>query len=250
MDNLLINNKLHNYYSDGRWVTVMNRRSHVKRKEPDIRSKLKIVKEDDNNIKKILCNNILEFGECHYGDKCMYAHSLLEQNIDPMRKKAYDIIFDNENISYKPDKELGRTLLQLTKVCEDCNKKKCSGGYNCKYGVFDKKYQVCADDLRYGICYNATCNNIHLTNKGLIPLNSNNKNETIQVIKYIDKTKNINIPDGTLLSEDFFLKLSKNNKQRNNEYDSDSDDESIERIKEYLDQNSDSDKSCDQSIFD
>jgi len=243
-----INKDTHN--QGEKWITVMNKRSQLKKKESDIHNKLKINKDDDN-MKKMLCNNILVSGECHYGDKCMYAHTLAEQNMDAIRRKAYDIIFDKEKISYRPDKELGRVLLQLTKVCDDCIKNKCPGGYNCKYGVFDKKYQVCIDDLRYGICYNTQCNNIHLTNKGLIPLNSTNKNETLNIIKYADKIKNINIPDGTLLSDDFFIRLGKNNKSKNlnDRIDSDSED-STERIKEYLDHNSDSDKSCNESIFD
>lgn len=247
MENILINNKT-NQNSEGKWITVMKK----KKKETDGYNKSR-TKENDNNVKKMLCNNILEYGTCHYGDKCMYAHSLSEQNVDPIRKKAYDIILDKEKISYKPDKELSRTLLQLTKVCDDCDKKKCSGGYNCKYGVIDKKYQICADDLRYGICYNETCNCIHLTNKGLIPLNCNNKNETIRVIKYTDKNKKINIPHGTLITEDFFLKLSGGNKQKKNDYDSDDSENEfadVERIKKYLNENSDSDKSCDESIFD
>ena len=248
MNNLVDNN----YNSDlpiDKWITVMNKKSQIRKKDADIRNKLKIFKDDDN-VKKMLCNNVLISDECHYGDKCMYAHSLSEQNLDPVRKKAYDIIMGKETISYKPDKELGKTLLQLTKICEECNKNKCSGGYNCKYGVIDKKYQICADDLRYGICYNATCNNIHLTNKGLIPLNSNNKNEIIRIVKYNDKINNVNVPDGTLLSEDFFMKLSKNNRRITSDISDDSDDESTERIKAYLDQNSDSDKSCNESIFD
>lgn len=244
MKNLLTNNnKITN--GDKNWTTVINKRSHIKR---DTNNKFKIMKEDDN-MKKMLCNNILTLGICHYGNKCMYAHNLEEQNVDQIRSQAYDIITGKEKIKFRPNKELSRNLLQLTKVCEECIKKKCPGGYNCKYGVFDKKYQICADDLRYGICYNVTCNNIHLTNKGLIPLSSNGKNEIIR-IKYTDNNtnpKDITIPDGTLLSDNFFIHLDKNNKYKNDS--EDSDDESTQRIKAYLEQNSDSDKSCDESIF-
>ena len=212
-------------------------------------------REDSKNMKKILCNNILISKSCHYGDKCKYAHRLEDQNVEPIRKKAYDIIKGLEKINYKPERELSKTFLQLTKVCDLCCLNKCPGGYNCKYGVFDKIYQVCADDLKYGICYNTSCNNVHLTNKGLIPLNANRN--IIKTLKYTERTKNISIPDGTLLSDDFFLNLKKNIKGNNNDpnrydlgiNDSDDSDESRKRIKEYLDFNSDSDKSCNESIF-
>lgn len=250
---------------EDKWTTVINKK--IQKKETFIK-----VNDDDNYMKKMLCNNVLTCGECHYGDKCMYAHNLSEQNVDSFRKKAYDIISGKEKISYKPDKELTKALLQLSKVCEDCIKNKCPGGYNCKYGALDKKFQVCADDLRYGICYNTTCNCVHLTNKGLIPLNSSNtKNQPLRVISVNDKPKNTNIPTGTILSDDFFVKLSsagsehdnksnKSNKikQKNDSdnklhIDDDDDDdetaETMERIKEYLDHNSDSDKSCNDSIF-
>jgi hypothetical protein len=73
---------------------------------------------DEKNRKKILCNNILMYGSCGYGDKCMYAHSLSEQNIDSIRKKAYDII--KKIIPYDPkmlkDNYLMETLIILTKT--------------------------------------------------------------------------------------------------------------------------------------
>lgn len=218
------------------WITV-NKKSQIKKKDNS---------NEDSYMKKILCNNILTTGICNYGDKCMYAHNLDEQNIEPIRKQAYDIITGKEKISYKPNKELSKTLLQLTKVCNDCINKSCPGGYNCKYGVIDKKFQVCADDLRYGICYNTICNCVHLTNKGLIPLNSPNINQKIRIINYTNNDKIINnIPNGTLLSDNFFIKS--NDPNPNPESDSDNEtSEIIEHIKEYLDHDSDSEK----SIFD
>ena len=234
-----------------KWITVMNKKSQFRRKEDgiDTRSRLrtagKYADDDPENMKKMLCNNILVFGECHYGDKCMYAHSLDEQNVDPLRKKAYDMIMGDDILEYC-DKDLTKILLQLTKVCESCLKNKCPGGYNCKYGVFDKKYQLCSDDLRYGICYNTSCNNIHLTNKGFVPLHQNHHTD-IRVVKHVDKTdNNIHIPDGKLLSDNFFMNL----KKRHDSDDDDSIGESIESMKEYLNEHSDTDKSCNESIFD
>src|ERR1700722_17114726 len=61
---------------------------------------------DDENMKKILCNNMLIRGKCNYGNKCLYAHNIYEQNVDPIRKKAYDIIMNNKMIDDEPDNEL------------------------------------------------------------------------------------------------------------------------------------------------
>jgi hypothetical protein len=245
MDNSLNNKSSISSAKKDKWITVINKRSQIKKKENDIYNKINMVYNyDDDNTKKILCNNILTMGECHYGNKCMYAHSLDEQNIEPIRKKAYDILNDKGIINYRPDRELGKIFLQMTKVCEDCAKHKCPGGYNCKYGVCDKKYQICADDLRYGKCYNVECDNIHLTNKGLIPLNNTANKKDLQLSKSRSYIKNINIPNGILLSDDFFEKL--HNEKNISESDSD---ESYERINNYLNYYSDSDESCNESIF-
>ena len=235
-----------------KWIQVMNKRS---KREAYNNKNMYDFQDEMKNMKKILCNNMTTSNFCQYGDKCMYAHGLEDQNVDPIRKKAYNIIKGIEKINYKPDRDLSRTLLQLTKICKECSTNNCAGGYNCKYGVFNKIYQVCGDDLRYGICYNTSCNNIHLTNKGLLPLNSSVKSQPLRVIKYVDQLKNINIPCGTLLSDDFFLNLKNNTKdttEDNPSEDSDESDiseESKDRIKAYLDYNSDSDRSCEESIF-
>ncbi|AYV75841.1 MAG: hypothetical protein Terrestrivirus3_110 [Terrestrivirus sp.] len=129
-------------------------------------------KIDKESLKKIMCNNVLIYGKCSYGDKCLYAHNLDEQNVDYNRRLAYNILM-NKNIDVDDvlDDEMYKTFLQLTKVCDVCAKNKCPGGYNCKFGVFDKRYQVCFEDLKDGICYNISCNKIHLTNKGIKPMN-------------------------------------------------------------------------------
>lgn len=199
-----------------------------------------------DNMKKMLCNNILLSKACHYGDKCMYAHSLEDQNVDTIRSKAYGLITGKERLIDKPDRELARVLLQLTKLCDACVKGSCPGGYNCKYGVFDRRYQVCPDDLRYGVCYNTTCNSVHLTNMGLLPLNSTTRIEPLHIIKYTDRSKTVPIPEATLLSDDFFARL---NKETAGESDSDDGPEERQRIKEYLEHASDSDRECEESIF-
>jgi hypothetical protein len=131
-----------------------------------------IESDDNENLKKILCHNIIYNGECKYGDKCLYAHNLNDQNINTRRKIAYDIIKsedDLSNINLKLNNDLYRTLLELTRYCKNCNNNLCIGGYNCKSGAYDIKYCVCINDLNYGDCNNPKCNLLHLTKRGLIP---------------------------------------------------------------------------------
>ena len=98
---------------------------------------------DINGRKKILCQNMIKNNQCKYGDKCSYAHNLNEQNILPLRKRAYDIIKNNidlNNIDLHSEENLYKTLLELTKSCKNCNNNNCIGGYNCKLGVYNKNY--------------------------------------------------------------------------------------------------------------
>jgi hypothetical protein len=205
---------------------------------------------DIDNMKKILCNNILVYGSCSYGNKCVYAHSIHDQNINELRKKAYDIIIYNKNIISNPDKILYDTLLELTKVCSLCIHNKCPGGYNCKFGVFDKKYQVCYDDLQNGLCQIVSCNKIHLTNKGIKPINTTikifNNNDDIDdeyndkhILSILNDNIDININnfiDSKLLD----LEINKL---------SDKSDDSDDSIKEYLNDDDKLIDSCDESIF-
>ena len=199
---------------------------------------------NNNNTKKILCINIIEKGQCPYSHTCLYAHSLYDQKIEAIRKQAYDIINTTDKLNFKPGIELANTLIQLTNVCTNCIKHKCTGGYNCKYGVFDRNYQVCADDLKHGICYNVTCSNIHLTNKGLIPLNTNMAYDNMRNnIRYKLSDCNINdIPNGVLITDDFFTGVKLNDADIES-------DGAIEDIQNYLDNSSESDGSCNESIF-
>jgi hypothetical protein len=134
------------------------------------------------DIKKknqVLCKNMITAGICRYGDKCIYAHSLDDQYVNPDRKYAYDIIKNIsqlENIDLIKNKEIFYILKQLTKSCQKCIINQCAGGYNCKYGVFDKQYQICHHDLISGRCLNTECEFIHLTKKGLVPYKIQNYN--------------------------------------------------------------------------
>ena len=136
---------------------------------------------DSDNVKKILCYNILNNNKCSYGDKCMFAHSLKEQKKDNYREFIINIILKNNdlsNINICSDTKLFNELLIFAKECKNCLIKKCNGGYNCKYGTCESNLKICKNDLITGKCKkelnitNFSCiNGIHLTEKKLIPYN-------------------------------------------------------------------------------
>jgi hypothetical protein len=232
--------------------------SYNKTKKPETK---KLIIDSKNNHKKILCNNILTGIPCTYGNKCLYAHDVEEQNVDTIRKQAYDIVKNKcENIGsidLTIETELYKNLLVLTKVCDSCINKKCAGGYNCKHGTFTPKYKVCYYDLLYGNCENKDCKYIHLTKFGLKSYNKSKEKENKIINEEIDKICsdikkeeqkqdfkfNVNynfktiVPIGTLLTEEYFLN------------------ESIKKIYEDEESGDESNKSeisidsCDISIF-
>lgn len=181
--------------------------------------KSNIKKKNDKNVKRILCRNIITTGSCSYGTKCKYSHTLEEQIIDKSRKHAWDILLSDislDNIDLQKDYQLYQTFTILTKLCKQCYNNECIGGYNCDHGVFDKKYQICSQDLNYGNCNNGLCDLIHLTTRGLKPWFSKDKiviNSTIPIIK------------GTLLSNNFFVNSVCANEETLSEFTDSSDDE-------------------------
>ena len=181
----------------------------------------------EKNKKTILCINILTNGSCGYNDKCLYAHSYSEQKIEPTRKYIYDIL-NNTNkldIDLSVDNKLLKAMTVFTKVCRECEKNNCSGGYNCKYGAINSNYQICYKDLYYGVCENQNCKFIHLTSRGV--KSANTINNKTQISKPLIETSIANI--------------------LNDDCDSDSD-ISIDKIENYLNTNDDTDP-CDKSIF-
>jgi hypothetical protein len=182
----------------------------------------------NDNLKKILCHNILTYKECRYGDKCMYAHNLNEQNIDKNRQHVYDVLekTDMSDINLQIDKKLYNSLLELTKLCEHCAKNSCGGGYNCKFGACSKKFHICSKDLNFGNCI-GKCSCVHLTDRGLTPYNGS--------FNKIDVNRT-NIT-GILLSDDFFKKMYLFNddlkKNINKDALSDMSDESYDSIDEF-----------------
>lgn len=164
----------------------------------------KITKTNKN---RILCRNMIKFGKCNYKNKCIYSHSIETQTKDPLRKKVYEMIIDNNNLSdinIVKNKSLFNTIKQLTKVCKKCIVQECPGGYNCKFGVFDKKYQLCYIDVMSGRCLNLDCKLVHLTKKNFVPYDIqkfNNKNKSkneknlkkTRILKQVDKIKKLRL---------------------------------------------------------
>ena len=176
-----------------------------------------------NNVKRILCHNKLISKICRRRDNCMYAHSYNEQKQDPYKKIVYDMIKNNDRLDdfdLIKDSKIYDTVLQLTKICSKCIRNSCVGGYNCKFGVFHPKYQICYNDMYYGNCTDDMCMKVHLSIKGLVPYKTqlkktiklpkgnvwNNTPESVFIpAKQIKKIKNY---EGTLLSNKYFLENS------------------------------------------
>lgn len=158
--------------------------------------------------KRILCNNIINTGVCSYNNKCKFAHTLQEQNVDGERKIVYDILQNKsclKHINLQKDIKLYRQFLNLTHICNKCVLNKCSGGYNCKIGVCMRKLCICVSDLNYGNCSNTECRNIHLTKRGLNYYYKNNANANANA-KTINKTDNADLIQ-ILSSEKYFNNL-------------------------------------------
>lgn len=231
----------------------------------------KFAKKDQNkNLKKILCQNVIAFGDCDYGDKCLYAHKLSEQKMEDGRKCAYDILNGTDDLSHidlKKDIFIYKSLQDLTRVCESCIANKCTGGYNCKFGACLEKYRICSKDLNYGNCV-GDCAYIHLTKRGLKHYHQSSQKfsynfyndiyqedldgQTHILTEKIEPTyethswndEKLNL-DGTLLSTDFFKQL------KYNEIDTDMQDIQEDKISILSDSSSESDaiNECFVSIF-
>jgi len=168
-----------------------------------------------DNRKKILCKNIISNGFCKYSDKCMYAHSLDEQNVSENRRHAYEIlrnILDNKKCGFADksmiDKMSYDTLKELTNVCPMCVKKMCTGGYNCKFGVCDEKYCVCYDNLFYGKCnkqLKEQCNKIHIVcdKKGIV-----DRVDRVDRVDMIDRIDMMNRMDNKCDKQDFDINVN------------------------------------------
>lgn len=116
-----------------------------------------------HNKKRLLCMSVVLGETCIYSEKCTYAHNLSEQIIDSEKLFSYKIILDKNSMNFysltnPKTEEIYRNLLILTNICDMCLNKKCTGGYNCKYGVHDQKLKLCKNDLLTGECVNKIIN--------------------------------------------------------------------------------------------
>jgi hypothetical protein len=232
-----------------------------------------IIIMNDNNLRKIICFNIIKQKKCNYGNKCMYAHSLEEQKVDQYRIMAYKILKSKSNLSnlnLLEDEKLYETLIQLTKVCSMCVKGFCSGGYNCRNGAINHSYKICYIDLVSGNCKNINCDSIHLTLRNLVPYNTQKNNfNNLSVITVIGDPKNTTKFKNKLTNDDIFYKCNNNvkkeldnikgilltdefmlkhfGKNNNNNVYSDSDTtEDLDKMIKYF---NDNDSDSDESIF-
>jgi hypothetical protein len=126
----------------------------------------------ENNKKRILCHNMYTSGKCPYNHNCVFAHNLEDQKVDPIRRKIYNILLTKKQIQELDlinDIEMYNELKRLTRICYGCEKKTCTGGYNCKNGAINAECVICYSDLYTGKCTYKDCNKVHLTIQGLVP---------------------------------------------------------------------------------
>lgn len=181
--------------------------------------------ENNKNIKKLLCNNVVNGYKCAYRNRCMFAHDLSEQKVDDIREVVIKMITGHDNLSCVDiynNKQLFSDMIILTKECKNCVSGKCTGGYNCKFGTCKKSIKICHEDLVCGKCQNEINDDyycsagIHLTEKKLIPYNQRhnievsikgptsfasskiNYNNKINAISMILTDETIDIADGIL----------------------------------------------------
>lgn len=133
--------------------------------------------------KTLLCYNMLVESKCMYGNKCKYAHNLKSQYVKPINKYIYDAIIKNTDLSHidlSDNIKMYDRLLVMTNLCDNCSKRKCHGGYNCKNGAIDEMFVICYNDLIGGNCNNTECTHVHLTKQCFLkPYN-----------RFTDNTKN------------------------------------------------------------
>lgn len=231
-------------------------------------------KFDPNNSKRILCFNILNNKECPYGPKCCFAHSLEEQKIDPIRHKVYTILrnkTDLSDIDLVHDEKLFDAFLELTKICPQCIKKACCGGYNCRHGAINLHYKICYDDLMYGYCKRQNCNSIHLSERQLVPYSqqkmkehyksdlftlpdltetSPTKKKKQNYPKVWPKKKYLHDIQGVLLTEQFLINRFDKKDMEIHMSSSSEDEEEVQKMIDYLNGDEELSDDLSEAIFD
>jgi hypothetical protein len=115
------------------------------------------------NEKRLICFSTINNEKCNYDSSCTYAHSLEEQMIDDEKKYYYQIVLDKNLMNFFSPSDprtdnIYKSLLSLTRLCEKCTHRKCTGGYNCRNGVCDPTLKICKNDLLTGECSNELFN--------------------------------------------------------------------------------------------
>src|SRR5579872_2524743 len=218
------------------------------------------------NEKRLLCYSTIHQAPCPYQKKCTYAHNLLEQKIDDERYFLYQIILDAKLMNFfsftnPKTEELYKTLLFSTHVCDKCTASKCTGGYNCRNGIFDLTLKICRNDLMTGEClnkinkinvnpsilnkignisipqsYDGCINGHHLSTRGLLPyfkyvhLKEQSTKNQYQSVRYIDLQSAYRY-----FKDDAILNPLDNNTSGVDSSESSTDDEINEMFKKYKD---------------
>lgn len=219
----------------------------------------------NSNEKRLICFSKINKQKCNYKEKCTYAHNLEEQIIDLDKKFVYQIILDKDLMNFyllsNPKKdEIYRQLLIYTQLCEYCYKNKCTGGYNCRNGIFTSSLKLCRNDLLTGECinkiinlnieqfiidkfcdsitvpdaYKGCINGHHLSERKLLPYykyiheKENSRKNRYQSVRYID-VNSVN-------------RLFNNNNYISNNFNNESDSSTDEEINDWFKKNVSSDE--------
>lgn len=106
-----------------------------------------------SHIKRLICYSVVNGKPCKYGSKCTYAHSIDEQVIDEDKMELYRTVLTHMS-NVKFDDLMYRKIENLGYICNACRKGRCTGGYNCRNGVFDMSLKICKNDFLTGTCSN------------------------------------------------------------------------------------------------
>ena len=103
-------------------------------------------KKDKTKI--ILCTSTAKNTECKWVE-CSFAHDINEQNIDPIRKHLYQLIFDKQSVGTVLSDDDVNKFYVLCDTCSGCLIGLCQGGLNCRNGAYCPSFRVCRNDLNH-----------------------------------------------------------------------------------------------------
>lgn len=100
------------------------------------------------NGKKLMCRSMTAHKYCSRMHDCSYAHNLEEQQLDPAKLLAIQLMLDR-NHEYPIDQidRIYPEFLSMSRLCEGCHNHDCTGGYNCRNGACHQELLVCCDDI-------------------------------------------------------------------------------------------------------